>query len=264
MEARCPMKASIIRRRGNGARIAAASLIWVALWWALSASVGREVLLPSPASAASALVALMGTGGYYASLAGSFARILIGFALAAAAGASLASLSFAFPPAADLLAPMMSAAKATPVASFVVLALLYLKAGYLSVFTSFLMVLPIVYSSTLAGLRDSDMKLREMARVFRVGAGKRARAIYAPSAFPYFIAACESSLGMSWKAGVAAEVIGQTGDSVGSALYYSKLYLKTPELFAWTISVILVSVALERAAMALLSRARLAFGGRPK
>ena len=77
----------------------------------------------------------------------------------------------------------------------------------------------------------------------------RARAIYAPAAAPYLLAACRSAMGICWKAGVAAEVIAQPANSIGDALYRAKLFLATDELFAWTVAVVLLSLAFEKLAV---------------
>jgi len=243
--------------RGKRALTSALAVaFWLAAWWVLSAIVGHEVLLVSPIRAVSALIRLMSTTDFYRAVLNSFGKILLGFALAAALGVALASLSFAFAPARVLFAPLMHAAKATPVASIVVLTLIYVSARNLSVFISFLMVLPVIYVNVLNGLQSADRKLLEMAKVFRLSKFRRARAIYAPAAYPYFLSACELSLGISWKAGIAAEVIGQPDQSVGLALYRAKLFLRTPELFAWTLAVILLSIAFEKSALVLLRKAR--------
>jgi NitT/TauT family transport system permease protein len=224
--------------------------------------VGQEILLASPARTLQALVRLMGTGVFYQSVFNSFGRILAGFALATASAAALAAASLAYKPLGALLDPAMWAIKATPVASFVIIALLWVSSRSLSVLTGFLMVLPVMYTNISSGLRSADIKVIEMARVFRLGARKTARAAYIPAAYPHFVSACELALGLCWKAGIAAEVIGQPGSTIGEKLYQAKLFLNTPELFAWTLAVILLSVALEKGALAALRAIKLKIGGR--
>jgi len=239
-----------------------AAAFWLSLWWWLSALVGQKILLPSPQLAFTKLISLMGTANFYRSILNTFGRILIGFAGAALLGALLAALAFMLAPVRALLAPVMQAAKATPVASIIILILIFVSTPYVAAFTSFLMVLPVMYINTLNGLQSADKKLLEMAKVFRLSTWQRARAIYIPAAYPYFLSACDVSLGMSWKAGIAAEVIGLPKQSVGEALYLAKLNFAAPEIFAWTLAIILISVAIEKTAMLLLKRARAGFGGK--
>ena len=146
----------------------------------------------------------------------------------------------------------MQTIKSTPVASFVNLALIFISSRYLSVLMGFLMVLPLLYTNVLTGLKGTDKKLIEMARVFRMKKSARIRAIYLPAAYPNFLSACALALGLSWKAGIAAEVIGLPDRSTGEALYQAKIFFSTPELFAWTLAIILLSVALEQAMLHLV------------
>ncbi|NLG23725.1 MAG: ABC transporter permease subunit [Clostridiales bacterium] len=240
---------------------ALAAAAWLIAWQAASQAVSQRFLLVSPPRAIAALIALMGTAPFYVAVLSSFGRILAGFALAMALGVLLALAAHRLRWVAALLAPAMAAVKATPVASFVILALIWVPSRHLSVLTGFLMVLPIAYVNALAGLKSADAHLIEMARVFRLPPLTRLRAIYLPAAWPHLVAACELSLGLCWKAGIAAEVIGLPDRSIGAALYQAKVFLNTPELFAWTIAIVLISQAFEKGALAALRRCRV---GQPK
>lgn len=241
------MKRSIILEKSRKlvTKLAAVAF-WIGAWQLGSMAVGQEILLVSPVLACKTLVSMMGTSEFYVAVAGSFGRILLGFALAMLLGIALAALAKASRVVRTLLAPLMSVIKATPVASFVILALIWISSTNLSVFIAFLMVLPIAYTNVLTGLDGADPKLLEMARVFRMRRRDVAWAIYAPAAFPQLLSAARLSLGMCWKAGIAAEVIAQPKQSIGSALQQAKLFFATPELFAWTLAVILLSVAFEQ------------------
>lgn len=139
--------------------------------------------------------------------------------------------------------------KSIPVASFVILVLLWVSTSRLSTIISFLMVLPVVFTNVRGGIRQVDEKLLEMAEVFRLGIWKKVRAIYLPAVKPSFLTACSIGLGFCFKSGIAAEVIGLPANSIGGELYKAKLYLMTPELFAWTIVIVAASVLFEKLVM---------------
>ena len=132
------------------------------------------------------------------------------------------------------------------VASFIILALIWMGSKNLAVLIAFLMVFPILYTNVLSGIRATDVKLLEMARVFRVTPMRRIRFINLPQVMPYFRTGCTVGLGLCWKAGVAAEVIGMPVNSIGERLQQAKVYLDTPELFAWTVVIVCLSVSVER------------------
>lgn len=183
---------------------------------------------------------------FWISIGHSFGKITLGFAAAFAAGIFFGSLAFRFRLLQELLEPLMLLAKSIPVASFVILALIWIGSSGLSVFISFLVVFPILYVNTIAGLESTDPKLREMALVFHVSLPRRIRFIYLPALMPYLISSCKIALGMSWKSGIAAEVIGVPSHTIGENLYMAKIYLATPDIFAWTIVIILVSALFEK------------------
>lgn len=235
--------------------LAVSVAFWLCIWQAASMHVDQEILLVSPLRAVEALWELMQGEDFYIAVAGSLGRIAIGFAAALVTGVMLAAAARFVMPLRMLLAPVMSAVKATPVASFVILALIWISSKNLSVFMAFLIVLPVIYSNFLDGLDRADRKLIEMARVFRMPFARQIRAIYWPAAFPYLLTAVRLSLGMCWKAGIAAEVIAQPRNSIGSELQRAKVFFSTPELFAWTLAIIVISVTLEKIMLILIKLA---------
>lgn len=115
------------------------------------------------------------------------------------------------------------------------------------------MVFPVIYNNTLQGITEVDKQLIEMADVFRIPVFSRIVFIYVHEVMPYFIAGCTVSLGLCWKSGVAAEVIGIPSGSIGERLYQAKIYLNSGELFAWTLVIIVISVFFEKIFLYFLS-----------
>ena len=235
---------------------ALAVAFWLCVWQAASAAVASSLILASPLAVLKTLAGLVPSAAFWHTVCQSTARILAGFFLGLAAGLALACLSAAFAFVRVLLHPLVLTVKSVQVASFTVLALFWLRdAANLSMLISFLMVVPVVYANTLEALLSVDAALPEMAKVFRLGAVRTARYIYAPAAAPGVRAACRVGLGLCWKSGVAAEVIGITSGSLGEMLYNAKLLLSAADLFAWTLVIILLSFGFEKLFLAALGRA---------
>lgn len=239
----------------------AALAFWLLVWQGASVSVGQEILLVSPARVIREAARLCVTEDFWLCVGGSFGRIACGFFLAQALGVLLAALACASRAVEILLSPLVTVIKSTPVASFTVLALIWIRSAHLSVLISALMAFPIVYRNLCEGIRAADGELLEMASVFRVK-GLRVLYIYLPAAAPYFLSAASLSAGLCWKAGIAAEVIGLPARSIGGALYEAKLYFDTPVLFAWTLVIVLISVVFERVLLALAAALRRRVEGR--
>lgn len=226
-------------------RAAIAAVFWLAVWQAASMLLNRPILLVSPMEALKKLLELSVTGGFWLSVGTSFLRIAVGFFSGVAAGAALAVLSAASKLARALIYPLASVIKSTPVVSFIIFALLWIDSKNLATFISFLMVLPIMYIGSLSGIESADRKLLEAARVFKMRPIDRARYIFLPAAAPQFLASVSVALGLSWKSGIAAEVIGLPEGTLGERLYEAKLYLNTAELFAYTFVIIVLSALFE-------------------
>lgn len=224
----------------------AAILFWIAVWHIASVAVGQKLLLASPLETLRALWTLMHTANFYAAIGCSLARIGLGFVLAFIAAAAMAGVAVRCKPLQILFEPLMRTVRAVPVASFVILVLMWARSSRLSTVIAFLMVWPVLYESLLTGLRGCDVQLAEMAQVYRVPKLRRFRLISLPLLAPHLRSGLKVSLGLCWKAGVAAEVIGQPQGTIGAELYLAKVFFATPDLFAWTICIVLVSAALEK------------------
>lgn len=220
--------------------------VWLILWQLASMAIGQEILLVSPVVVLVRLGALIRTGDFWMSILLSFLKIIGGFLLGITAGTLLAVLSARFRWIGDLLEPFVQTVKAIPVASFVILVLIWIPSRNLSIVITFLMVFPIIYTNVCNGLGSMDSQLLEMAEVFRLSPLIRIRYIYVSQVLPFFRAGCSLALGLCWKAGVAAEVIGIPDHSIGEKLYEAKIYLNTPDLFAWTLVIIIISVVFEK------------------
>ena len=230
-------------------------IVWQLAAMALHAAYPHgALLLPSPVSSLARLISLAGTAVFWCAIGTSSMHILGGFLLSCALAVVLAALSARFSRVEELLAPLVAAVKTVPVASFIILALIWMRTSALPLFISFLMVFPILYTNVLAGLRSADGQLLEMARAFRVPWRRQLHSILLPAVEPFLLAGCAAALGMSWKAGVAAEVIGVVAGSLGERLYDAKIYLQTADLLAWTVVIVALSALFERLVLALLRR----------
>lgn len=220
-------------------------LFWLGVWQILAMCVDNFLLVVTPLQALRALLTLAGQVEFWRSAFDSLWRIAFGFLLGAVLALLLAAISYRYPLAEEVLRPFMVFCKAVPVAVFAVLLLIWWGSSMLAVAICFLVVFPNIYLNTLEGLKSADRGLLEMAEVFRLPLGTQFFYIYRPALKPFLLSAFQLSLGMCWKSGVAAEVIGTPSHSIGGALYLAKIYLDTADLFAWTAVIVVLSVFLK-------------------
>ena len=215
---------------------------------------GNELLLPYPATVCSALVRLLGEGEFFLTVFSSLGRILMGLALGTVLGVALAVLTCANLWADRLLSPAIRVVRAAPVASFILLVVLWTDKNFVPVVISALMVIPVVWGNLSRGIRETDPQLLELARAYRFSGWKTVRLVYLPCLRPYFVSAITTATGLAWKSGVAAEVLCLPSFAMGTQIFNTKYYVEIPDLFAWTAVVVTLSLLLEKLLRAVLGR----------
>ena len=235
--------------------VLAGAATWLVLWQIIAMVVNQGIVVASPIQVLVALARLVGTGGFWTTAWTSFWHIGTGFGLAIVLGTALAWAASRHRFADALIAPPIRAMRSVPVVSFIILLLIWGGSSWLSTIVSCLMVLPVAFDNIGVGLRHIPAELREMTRVFKVPRWRTFRAVAAPALAPYLIAACQVGVGLAWKSGVSAEVIGLPIGTIGERLNMAKLYLATGDLFAWTSVIVALGLGTEKLVLWLLSRA---------
>ena len=241
----------LFKRIGRVLLIAA---FWIGVWWLASWRVGKPLLFPSPAAVLRRLTEMMQTAEFYLITANSLWNVLLGILTAVLLGCVLAIITYKIALFREALLPVMTVIKATPVASFIILALIWMGAAKVPTFITVLIVLPVVWTNLDEGLRKIDPQLIEVTKLYKIPFFKRVRLLFLPSVKPYFVSACRTSLGLAWKAGIAAEIIARPRNSIGTMIGNAKQYIMTEDMFAWTLTVILFSLVIEFLFAALLNK----------
>ena len=246
-------KKSVWRRLWLGALILA---FWMLVWQLAAMAVGREVILPAPGTVLKRLAALAATGDFWQATARSLLRIMGGYAAGVVLGSLLGAAMYFAKPVRALFSPFLTVVKSTPVASFILVAYFMLTGTVIPVFITFLMVLPMLAAGVFTALSATDPQLLEMTKVYGFSFGKTLRMLYLPTVLPVFFGQALTALGLGWKAGIAAEVLCTPRPSIGKYLYDAKVYLETVDVFAYTLMIILISLALEKTLHALMRRVK--------
>lgn len=229
-------------------------LFWLAAWEAADRIINNRLILSGPLHIIEALIRQIQQPDFLAICGATFLRITVGFLLSFAAGFGLAMLCYRFKALRDFLEPVMVMLKTIPLISFVIMLLIWVGNQALTIYLSFLIVLPLVYTNTLAGMMSVNAEMLEMSETFQLSPWKKFLYIYRPAFMPHLISSCKVSLGMSWKFGIMAEVLGTPKPSIGREMYAAKTYLQTANLFAWTVVVIVLSFLFEKLFLLLLQK----------
>lgn len=225
---------------------------WIVLWELCSTFIDLSFAVPHPIPTFKVLLEMLlpikdptVTLHFWITVISSAARILLGFILGIIAGLILFLISSKIQWLDIGIRQLMVAIKATPVASFIMVLWILIGRDSVPIAIALLMVAPIVYQSIYDGYRQLDPSLNEMLATFRVPLTRRMRIFIIPQLVRYISPALLSAAGLAWKAGIAAEIIAYTKNSIGRELSDAKSFFEGEALFAWTIAVILLSLLLE-------------------
>ena len=226
-------------------RTAAAGLFWLAVWQLAAWRINSPLFLPGPMAVFLRLTELVQTAPFWQTALLTLCRVVLGMLWGTVLGVVLACLACLNRWLDAILSPAVRVVRATPVASFILLVFLWTSRDQVPVIIAALMVLPVVWGNLSRGIRETDPQLLELARAYRFSKVKTVRLIYLPSLRPYFSSALITSMGLAWKSGVAAEVLCVPKWAIGSEINHAKLGLEIPDLFAWTVVVVILSLLLE-------------------
>ncbi|MCD7746124.1 MAG: ABC transporter permease subunit [Lachnospiraceae bacterium] len=218
---------------------------WLGIWQIAAMTVGFPLLLPTTVSVFRTLLALAGTASFWQSIALSLGRVVCGLTLGCVLGCALGVLTWRFRWADVIFSPVIRVIRATPVVSFILLVYLWVARASIPEVISALMVLPVIWSALRTGLETADQKLLEMAKAYRFSRLKTLRLIWLPSLRPHLTGGLSTALGLAWKSGIAAEVICPPRYAIGTELSKAKTALQSPELYAWTVTIVILSLTLE-------------------
>ena len=220
--------------------------VWFTVWYILADYIDKEIIIPKPDDVLVKLWNLMKGLSFWLACGKTILRIAAGTFMGVLSGVLLAGLMMVSGIAKMLFFLLISAVKATPVASFIIAALFWIGRGNVPTFIAFLIVLPVVCDAVYTGFSNTDKNLLEFADVYCFSPVKKIKLIYIPSVIPYFLSALRTSIGMAWKSGVAAEVLCTPADSIGKSLYSTKVFMETTDMFAWTLTIIILSILFEK------------------
>ena len=258
-ERRAATRAGDARKRF--ARKAAIIAFWLVVWEVLDRVVDNRLVLAGPIRTLQALADQVVMPNFWMIVGASFGRIALGFLLSFVVGFLLALMACRVRLFRDFIDPIISLLRTIPVASFIILLLIWVGNQALTVFLAFFIVLPLIYTNMVTGFESVDKQMLEMARVYGLSRWRTFLYVYRPAFMPFLLSSTKISLGMTWKSGIMAEVLATPKPSIGKEMAAARTFLDTPDLLAWTVVVMVASVLFEKAFMALLKRANRPLGG---
>ena len=227
-----------------------ATIFWTAVWYLAAYRMGNELFLPYPHTVLRSFGKLTAEATFWSAVWQSMLTVIKGCFWGCLLGAIFAVLASWLQVFRAIVSPLITVLRATPVASFIILVYVIVRVNHFSIDTVamlivIIMVIPILYSNLFSGISSLDQNLAEVAHIYSFSIRKKIFILWIPQLKPFVGSGVITSLGFAWKAGVAAEVICNLKNTIGKNLADSKSNLEMDRLFAWTLTVVLLSVLFE-------------------
>lgn len=214
--------------------------------WAIVAEVkNKPLILPKPDVTLKNFFMLFASKAFWVSAGYSLLRTIICFLIAFALAFVLGAIGGMLPVFAKIFAPIVSVLRAVPTLAVILIAMIWLDADGTPILIGFLVAFPILYQSVYTAIVGVDRDLVEMTKVYNVSVVDRVLHLYMPEIAPSIFDSSRSTVSLTLKVVIAAEVLAYTRDSIGHQMQTANLTYDISLLLAWTIMAIVLSFLLE-------------------
>jgi NitT/TauT family transport system permease protein len=218
--------------------------IIILIWWAASTQFSR-IVLPSPVEVGEALWELASSGAIFKHVSTTFYRVCIAFSLALILGLTMGFVIARASPLQGGFERGVLLFQSVPSAIWIIMAIIWFGIGGAApIFVIWAIAFPILALNVFEGVKNVDRELVEMGEIFDHGGQSIFTKIVMPSIFPYLLTGSRVAMALSWKISVIAEVLGSSS-GIGYAISHAYERLRTDEIFAWTIVIILILQAFD-------------------
>ncbi|MDP0494079.1 MAG: ABC transporter permease subunit [Fusobacterium sp. JB021] len=215
------------------------------IWKILAVVINKSIIVPSPEETFRELVSIIKSPYFIVTVLGTIKRVLLGFFISFMLAMTLSLLAGFNNVIYYLLKPVVTIIKVIPTMGVILLALIWLKSRYATIFVGFLIIFPILYENNLKGIKSVDKNLLEMSKIYEISSFDLIKDIYIPSMKPFILAGINNALSINLKIIIAAEVLSELPNSIGSFLQIEKTALNTPGVFAWCLVALIIGGSFE-------------------
>lgn len=224
-------------------RLALVALL-LALWW-LAAYGTPAYVFPGPTKVARAWLMLLGTDTFWIDLGITFWRVLAGFVLSAIVGLALGLAFGTNRQLGDFFEPLLAVTNTISAAIWAIFALTWFGISNAStIFVVFMTAMPLILTNVWSGTQTVSTDLVELAHSFHMSRTQVILKIYLPTVLPDFFSGARLAFGFGWRVSLVAETIGSSS-GVGYRLRQAADLAQTDQVFAWTLTLVVLMVILE-------------------
>jgi NitT/TauT family transport system permease protein len=230
-----------------GQRLALA-VAMIGIWWLSSLSVPHYIL-PGPARVWDALRLIEANGDLWNNLGITLWRVAVGFAVAALVGLPFGIVLGANKRAGEFFEPVIPVLNTVSSAIWAIFAIIWFGiSDATTIFVVFMTAMPLIITNVWQGTRTVNPDFIELAQVLRMPRWKVMTKIYLPTILPYFFSGARLAFGFGWRVSLVAETIGSSS-GVGYRLRQAADLIRTDQVFAWTLTMVVMMATIEMGMM---------------
>jgi NitT/TauT family transport system permease protein len=214
------------------------------VWWVLALGVPHYIL-PGPVRVWNSLLQISANGDLWSNLGITLGRVAAGFILATVIGLPLGILFGANRRLGEFFEPVIPVMNTVSSAIWAIFAIIWFGvSNATTIFVVFMTAMPLIITNVWQGTRTVSADFIELAHVLRMPSWKVMVKIYLPTILPYFFSGARLAFGFGWRVSLVAETLGSSS-GVGYRLRQAADLIQTDQVFAWTLTLVVMMAALE-------------------
>jgi NitT/TauT family transport system permease protein len=216
----------------------------IGIWWLFSLSVPHYIL-PGPARVWQALKLIAANGDLWSNLGITLWRVTVGFIIAALVSLPFGIFLGANKRVGEFFEPVIPVMNTVSSAIWAIFAIIWFGiSNATTIFVVFMTAMPLIITNVWQGTRTVNAEFIELAQVLRMPKWKVMTKIYLPTILPYFFSGARLAFGFGWRVSLVAETIGASS-GVGYRLRQAADLIQTDQVFAWTLTLVVMMATLE-------------------
>lgn len=214
-------------------------IILLLIWLYLGKAVNNEIRLPALMDVMDTMIMQASSPEFYQAFWMTIQRSLSGLIIAGIAGLILGVLSGLSPKFEEYFSPIYLILKSIPNVSYILIVLIWTSNDFAVKTISFMIIFPMTYANVLSGMKSIDQDLLDVMELYPESKFTEIIHVYLPLISPYVLAALNNGLGLAFKVGIMAEIIGSVSPGVGRMFQVYRINVDMTSTFALTIWVVL-------------------------
>lgn len=212
----------------------------IGLWFIIALAVNNSIILPSPIDVFNRMVIMLQEIDFYQAILATIVRVLISMIISLIIGVILGLMAGLNKTCHELITPIISFIQTIPQIAYILILLVWFENTVSLILIVALMIIPVFYNNVYNGMINISQDYQDIISLYHQPLIYNIYKVYIPLIKGYLISAIDTTLPLSIKIGVMAEIFVSTNYGIGYQLYYARVQIDMISIFAWTIWMVVI------------------------